>query len=89
MTTDESEPDTKIVELVTMEADGSLAISHATVSKNMSPGMKMWHSKPGMPDFIDYQKRHGVSNSRQRSKITKELRDGVWTEWQEKEGDWD
>jgi hypothetical protein len=43
---DESEPDTKIVETVRMEDDGSLAISNVCVSIGISPGMSMWHSKP-------------------------------------------
>ncbi len=88
MLDDENDPDRKIVELVRMEDDGSLAISFVSVTKGMSPTMKMWHSKPGNPDFIDYQQRHGVTNSRRRSQITKELRNGEWREWQDKESDW-
>ncbi len=72
---DENEPDTKIVEIVRMEEDGSLALSHVCLTKGMSPGMKMWHSKPGSPDFIDYQQRHGVTKPKQdkQSPITTAL----------------
>jgi len=65
-----------------------LEISSVIVEPNFSPGHSLWTSQPGSPDFIEFGTRHGVTRPGQISKITKELRDGVWIETQTKEGDW-
>ena len=83
------EPHTLVTEIVSMLADGSLRISESVVMKNVSPGVTVWTAEPGSKDYIDFQSRHGVSKIGQTSIIRKELRDGVWSETQTKEGDWD
>ena len=82
------EPHTIVTEIVSMLADGSLSISESVVMNNVSPGVTVWTAEPGSKDFVDFQGRHGVVKAGQCSKIRKELRDGVWTETQTKEGEW-
>ncbi len=86
---DSEETEKTIIEIVAMEDDGSLNISHVSLMKDVSPGMNMWVAQPGTHDFIEFQNRHGVTKPGQRSTIKKELRAGEWHENQVKEGDWD
>lgn len=89
MVNSDDEPDKKIIENVSMNDDGTLTISFASMMKGVSPGMKVWHAEPGSSDFIEFQNRHGVTKPGQESTITKELRAGKWAEHQVKEGtDW-
>ena len=78
-----------LIEIVSMKADGNLSISETSMMKNVSPGVKVWTASPGSPDFVEFQARHGVKKLGQTSTIRKELRDGVWSETQTKDGDWD
>ncbi|CAN5683576.1 hypothetical protein BH10CYA1_BH10CYA1_03350 [soil metagenome] len=84
-----AEPEKVITEIVSMKDDGSLSISHVVDEVGISPGIKVWKAEPGTVDFMEYGSRHGVTKPGQSSTITKELLDGVWTESQMKEGDWD
>jgi hypothetical protein len=88
MRDDDSELEQRITEFVTMKEDGSLEIGYLIVEPGISPGHSLWTSKPGCPDFIEFGTRHGVTKPGQTSTIRKELRNGEWREWQEKEGDW-
>jgi hypothetical protein len=82
--TDPTEPEQRIVESARMNEDGTLDC--------YQPGYSTAHSirtsEPENPDFEELKAKHGLTKSGQGSTITKELRDGVWKEWQEKEGDW-
>ncbi len=83
------EPDRDISESARMNEDGTLACTYLIVQPGVSPGHSMWTAKPEHSDFNDIKSRHGLTKPGQMSTIYKELRNGVWKEWQEKEGDWD
>ncbi|HEY9731726.1 MAG TPA: hypothetical protein V6C89_07430 [Drouetiella sp.] len=85
---DHTEAEQRIAESARMNDDGTLGCTYVIVQPGMSPGHSIWTAEPQDPDFEEIKSRHGITKPGQRSTIIKELRDGVWKEWQEKEGDW-
>lgn len=83
-----TEPDKRITETVAVNEDGTIEIGYLIVEPGISPGHSLWTSGPNDADFLETKSRHGLSKPGQISTITKELRNGVWTETQTKEGDW-
>lgn len=81
-----SEPEQSITETVTMNEDGSLQIGYLVVQPGISPGHSLWTSGPDDADYATEKAKHSVTKPGQTSTIRKELRDGVWQEWQEKSG---
>lgn len=76
-----------VVEVVTMLDDGTLKIAYSVSMLNgPRPNPRVWTSAPGSPDFLEFGKRHGVTKPGQTSTITKEFRDGEWTERLKRDG---
>jgi hypothetical protein len=71
-----------------MNEDGTLGCTYVIVQPGFSPGHSLWTSEPEDADFEEIKNKHGLTKPGQGSTITRELRGGVWTEWQEKSGDW-
>ncbi len=82
------EPEQRITEFARMNPDCTIEVGYLIVQPGISPGHSLWTSGRSDKDYEDVKERHGIKKPGQSSTIYKELRNGVWKEWQEKEGDW-